>query len=244
MMTNTRAHLLFVALLAVLPACTPKSGGTAPAAETAARPPGRFLCTTGEGFTLAASGETAILTTGNGHSARLTQQKVASGFWYAGEGESIRGKGPEVTWTRADGTSLSCREEQAAAAQPQNQPPLAALVGPMWTLVAFQSSDDAIGRRVPPNPERYTLRFAEDGSLALQLDCNRATGRYSASSQSETGGSITINGGAMTRAMCGPGAMDTQIARDLQHIRSYTLKEGRLFLALMADGGIYEFRRN
>lgn len=31
-----------------------------------------------------------------------------------------------------------------------------------------------------------------------------------------------------------------RIARDLAHVRGSLLKEGRLYLALMADGGIYE----
>ncbi len=211
--------------------------------DAGARQAERFICTHSESFTLETRGDTAILTTESG-SARLTEQRAASGFAYAGEGQSIRGKGPELTWTRADGTTRSCREEQWAMRQPQIQPPVPAITGTSWTLVAFQSSDDAIGRKVPPGIERYTISFAADGSLALQLDCNRANGSYAVTSQSETGGMLEIKAGAMTRAMCGPGAMDTQIARDLANLRSYTIRGDRLFLALLADGGIYEFRRN
>jgi para-nitrobenzyl esterase len=32
------------------------------------------------------------------------------------------------------------------------------------------------------------------------------------------------------------------VARDLGYVRSYRLKNGRLYLSLMADGGIYEWR--
>ena len=46
---------------------------------------------------------------------------------------------------------------------------------------------------------------------------------------------------ALTRAMCPPGSLHDRIARDWTNIRSYTVKDGRLFLSLMADGGIYEF---
>lgn len=109
-------------------------------------------------------------------------------------------------------------------------------------LVGFQSPDDAIGTVVPPRPDRYTLNFGADGKLAAQLDCNRAMGSWEATSPSATGGSLAIKGGAMTRAMCGPGAMDNRIAADLGRIRSYTLRDGRLYLALEADAGIYEFR--
>lgn len=118
------------------------------------------------------------------------------------------------------------------------RPPERGLAGTEWRLVHFQSSDDAIGTRMPPNPERYTLQFRADGSLALRLDCNRAMGKWAAT-PSTTGGSLTLTGGAMTRAFCGPGAMDSQIARDLPRIRSYTFAGANLSLALEADGGIY-----
>jgi heat shock protein HslJ len=174
----------------------------------------------------------------------MESQPVASGFAYAGGGQAIRGKGSELTWTKADGTIRTCREQGSAMAQPQVQPPAMVIAGTQWTLVSFQSSDDSIGTLVPPNPDRYTLDFGADGTLAARLDCNRATGAWKASNASPTGGSLAITGGAMTRAMCGPGAMDSRIAADLRRIRTYTLRGDRLFLALEADAGIYEFRRS
>jgi membrane-bound inhibitor of C-type lysozyme len=41
--------------------------------------------------------------------------------------------------------------------------------------------------------------------------------------------------------MCPEGSMHDRIAKDWSAIRSYVLREGRLYLSLMADGGIYEF---
>ena len=35
--------------------------------------------------------------------------------------------------------------------------------------------------------------------------------------------------------------MHDQILRQLPYVRSYIIKDGHLFLSLMADGGIYEF---
>ena len=46
---------------------------------------------------------------------------------------------------------------------------------------------------------------------------------------------------AATRAMCPPPHLDERIARDLVHVRSYLLKDGKLYLSLLADGGIYEW---
>jgi para-nitrobenzyl esterase len=38
-----------------------------------------------------------------------------------------------------------------------------------------------------------------------------------------------------------PGSPHDQIVKQWTFIRSYVMKEGHLFLALKADGGIYEF---
>jgi para-nitrobenzyl esterase len=41
--------------------------------------------------------------------------------------------------------------------------------------------------------------------------------------------------------MCPPGSLHDQIVNHWEFVRSYILKDGHLFLSLMADGGIYEF---
>ena len=46
---------------------------------------------------------------------------------------------------------------------------------------------------------------------------------------------------ATTRMMCPSGSHDQKVMRDLPYVRSYLLKDGKLYLFLMADGGIYEF---
>ena len=46
---------------------------------------------------------------------------------------------------------------------------------------------------------------------------------------------------ALTRAMCPAGSLHDQIARQWSVIRSFVIKDGHLFLSLMADGGTYKF---
>ena len=46
---------------------------------------------------------------------------------------------------------------------------------------------------------------------------------------------------ALTRAMCPPGSLHDRMVRQLPFVRSYVIQDGRLFLSLLADGGIYEF---
>lgn len=232
------------ALLAVAVAVAGVLAGCArsPAAPLSAsgEPPRRvtFACDRGQALAVTFAGETATLEA-SGRSVQLARQLVASGLHYAGGGHQLRGKGDELTWTDPSGAERLCRDQRSAMRQPQVQPARPELAGTSWQLVHFESSDDAIGKKVPPNADRYRMTFVADGTLALRLDCNRATGRWEAKPASAAGGSIALAGGAMTRAFCGPGALDAQIARDLARVRSYRFSGDRLGLALEADGGIY-----
>jgi hypothetical protein len=54
-------------------------------------------------------------------------------------------------------------------------------------------------------------------------------------------GRLELGPPALTRAMCPPGSLHDQIAKHWSYVRSYIVKDGHLFVALMADGAIYEF---
>jgi putative lipoprotein len=41
--------------------------------------------------------------------------------------------------------------------------------------------------------------------------------------------------------MCPPGSLHDQLVKQLPYVRSYVMRDGHLYLSLMADGGIYEF---
>ena len=114
------------------------------------------------------------------------------------------------------------------------------LEGTAWRLVEFQSMDDATGIERPDDPTLYTMRLNDDGSVTMRLNCNRAMGTWSAEpSESGSSGRFRFGPLAMTRAFCPPPSMDQSIAAQAEYIRSYLLKDGRLYLSLMADGGIY-----
>jgi heat shock protein HslJ/membrane-bound inhibitor of C-type lysozyme len=241
-----RTALKFAGLLA---GTTMMLAGCATHGDGIAEPPtdaieASFMCGAGTRLDVAFSGDKAVVKRGT-ESHVLTQQPSGSGYAYAGGGYILRGKGRDTTWTAPDGDELSCTEIDPAnppGIQPPVSPPVTrGLPGTRWRLVHFQSSDDSIGTRIPPNPEKYLLHFASDGSLSAQLDCNRLAGKWAATPGSPTGGGLEIQGGGVTRAMCQPGAMDTQIARDMGFVRSYTIRGTRLSLALMADAGIYDW---
>jgi heat shock protein HslJ len=101
--------------------------------------------------------------------------------------------------------------------------------------VKFQGGD---GKTLTPTEKnRYTVAFNADGKVTVRVDCNRGRGTWSSSGPNQ----LTFGPLALTRAMCPPAPLNDRMARDWQHVRSYIIKDGHLFLSLMADGGIYEF---
>jgi heat shock protein HslJ len=113
--------------------------------------------------------------------------------------------------------------------------------GTAWQLHAIQSMDDAQGTTRVSDPNRFTLRFETEGRASLRLDCNRGTGTWKAKPAGGDSGALTFGPIAATRALCPPPHLDERIVRDLAYVRSYLLNDGKLFMSLMADGGIYEW---
>jgi para-nitrobenzyl esterase len=114
---------------------------------------------------------------------------------------------------------------------PSNSPGLA---GTLWQLVNFQGSDGTTLR--PDDGSKYTIEFAADGQLAARVDCNRGRATWQSA-----GSQLQFGPLALTRALCPAGSLHDQIVKQWSYIRSYVIRNGHLFLALMADGGIYEF---
>lgn len=120
----------------------------------------------------------------------------------------------------------------ACASAPQGAPPLG---GTSWQLVKFQGGDGKV--LTPDDRVKYTLSFGTNGNLNARIDCNRARGGWT----SPGPGQVRLGLLALTRAMCPPGSLHDQVVRQWSYVRSYVVKDGHLYLSLMADGGIYEF---
>jgi heat shock protein HslJ len=110
-----------------------------------------------------------------------------------------------------------------------------ALTGTSWQLVKFQGGDDTT--LTPDDRAKYTIAFGSDGRLTARIDCNRGRGTWT------SGGARRLQFGpmALTRAKCASGSLHDHLVKQWSAIRSYVIKDGHLFLSLMADGGIYEF---
>jgi hypothetical protein len=99
--------------------------------------------------------------------------------------------------------------------------------------------DDATGSLRPQERSDYTLTLNADGTAALQLDCNRASGTWTAEPAADTvSGNFQFGPLATTLAACPPPSIGEQVASQLQWVRGYLIRDGRLNLSLMADGGI------
>src|SRR5262245_38317203 len=109
------------------------------------------------------------------------------------------------------------------------------LTGTSWQLVRFQGGDGRV--QMPVDRSQYSLSFREKNNVVARIDCNRGTGSW----KSAGPGQIEFGPMAITRAMCPNPLLHDTVVRQLNYIRSYTLKDGRLFLSLMADGGTFEF---
>jgi heat shock protein HslJ len=113
------------------------------------------------------------------------------------------------------------------------------LQGTSWQLVGIQSMDDVQGLKRPADPSRYTLSLQADGRAVLQLDCNRATGSWRVEPSADPGnGGFRFGPLASTKALCPAPSLGEPLARQLPFVRGYLLREGRLNLSLLADGGI------
>lgn len=111
----------------------------------------------------------------------------------------------------------------------------APLQGTTWQLVKFEGGDDRT--LTPDDPTKYTIEFAAGGVLAARVDCNRGRGTWKATPPSQ----LELGPLALTRAKCPEGSLHDHIVKQWPFVRTFVIKNGHLFLSLMADGGIYEF---
>jgi len=169
----------------------------------------------------------------------MVQQPSASGVRYQGRNEWLwEHQGTATIAWGYNSPEMHCQGAPLPT-DPVALPPT--LAGTRWQLLAFQSMDDAQGTTRVAEPSRYSVAFGVDGRAAFKLDCNRGAGSWKADNLSGGSGALRFDQISMTRALCAPGSFDTQLARHLPYVRSFVLKDGHLFMALMADGGIYEW---
>lgn len=110
--------------------------------------------------------------------------------------------------------------------------PAARLTGTTWRwILAFSSSSE---QTAIENPDNYTITFAEDGTVAVQADCNRAGGSYTFE-----GDTLTITLGPTTLAACPEGSRGDAFLNYLSTATSLSYEGSNLNIVLNADSGMF-----
>ena len=112
-----------------------------------------------------------------------------------------------------------------------------------WALRSIQSMGAGTGTAPIDEPSRFTIRFGPDGRATMKLDCNRGTATWQSTPAADgQTGALRFGPIAGTRALCPPPQLDERVIRDLASVAGYRFADGRLYLTLRADGGIYEWQ--
>jgi heat shock protein HslJ len=93
-------------------------------------------------------------------------------------------------------------------------------------------------KTIPQDPERYTLEFRQNGTVAIRADCNRGGGTYEAN-----GSQVSIQITHTTRAACPSGSLEMQFIKDLNAATIHFNKGEALYIDLKYDTGTMKFSR-
>ena len=104
-----------------------------------------------------------------------------------------------------------------------------------WQWVATVTPVDTI---TVPNPERYTIRLADEDKVQARFDCNAGGGKYILSE-----GKLSFGPLLSTRMACPADSLDRPFMRDLQRTTSFFVRDGDLYLELPYDSGTMRFRQ-
>lgn len=128
---------------------------------------------------------------------------------------------------------LEAPKEHAGAPKPV---PDERLVNTAWQLLRIEAENARSLLLRAGQREKYTLFFGADGRVTLRADCNRGQGAWASPGE----GLLTFSALSLKRPPCAPEGLDARFVRDLSSVRSFGLRDDRLFLSLSNGGGRYE----
>jgi heat shock protein HslJ len=118
------------------------------------------------------------------------------------------------------------------------------LVNKTWAWERRDPNRNPSEEILVPNPENYTLTFAEDGTFTALLDCNNANGRYATTPLSETSNSIFMELGPTQMAFCGEDSLDTAMVNMFGPAQNYRYEEdGAVVVFIWVAGGPIDYFR-
>lgn len=108
------------------------------------------------------------------------------------------------------------------------------LAGTAWKLVKLQTADETT--HVPDDSSKYTITFGKNGRVTSRVDCNTASSTW----KSPRAGELQFGSWSRTSNKCPEGSLHDKIVTEGANVKSYSIKDGHLFLTGMAAGGFYE----
>ncbi|MGH7677646.1 MAG: carboxypeptidase regulatory-like domain-containing protein [Gemmatimonadaceae bacterium] len=136
---------------------------------------------------------------------------------------------------RVPPTAAPAAADSSRTAPATQQSAQSELARTSWRLLKIRTMADSTF--TPADSALYTIAFGSDGKASMRVDCNSGSATWT----SEAPGRLAFGPMALTRAMCPEGSLHDRFGRDMPSVRTYVLRDGRLHLATMADGAIYEF---
>jgi len=134
----------------------------------------------------------------------------------------------------AEGLQTAAPTLQAAAGELSATLDKVTALATVWQWQGTKMNDDT--ERTPQDPSAYTLDIKVGGNLAIQADCNTATGKYTVD-----GESLTVTLGASTLAMCPEGSLSEAYLGDLAQVGGAKMDGDNLVLTLKMDSGTMTF---
>ncbi len=100
------------------------------------------------------------------------------------------------------------------------------IVDTEWQWSGLIESEPAI-QSVVPDPESYTITFADDGTYSIKADCNRGSGTYTLNNNE-----LTLISGPITLAYCGSESLDSQYLSLLRNVTIVSMDNDQLILGI------------
>lgn len=221
---------------------------TTPTEQIAVADPTRYTITFNEDGTAGIQADcnvgNATYTTGEGNTITITLGVSTLAFCENSQDQQFRtGLSAAAVYFFQDGDlyidmvagSGTMRFVNGGATQTEAETPAGdALTGVTWQWVSTTTPVEVI---TAADPTRYTLTFNEDGTVAIQNDCNSGTATYTTGE----GGTIDIVPGAMTAAACPADSQSAPFMAGLDAAAIYFFQDGDLFMDLFASGGTMRF---
>ncbi len=133
---------------------------------------------------------------------------------------------------KLEGQDVVLEEALIALGEEADRLTRAKLAGATWQLATVYEASGS--QTAIADPENYTITFGEDGTMAIQADCNQASAEYTLG----TAGALTITPGPATLAACPEGSLSEEYLQWLGSATSFQIAGKQLVVSTDPESGV------